>query len=160
MASHTSDDTTRVVTALRALVQVLRTGAGEATRRTGLSGAQLFVLSKLAPAPAPSVNVLAQRVHAHQSSVSVVVDLLVKRGLVVRAPDPADRRRRTIELTPKGRTLLRRAPDTVQSHLVQAIAALPHSKRRALRAGLEAVVISIGGPSRPPLFLEAGTDDR
>lgn len=160
MASHTSDDTTRVVSALRALVQLLRTGAGEATRRTGLSSAQLFILSKLADAPAPSVNALARRVHAHQSSVSVVVDLLVQRGLVVRAPDPADRRRRTIALTTKGRGLLRRAPDTVQSHLVQAIAALPSPKRSALRAGLEAVVTTIGGPSRPALFLEPGTDDR
>ena len=160
MVSHTSDDTTRVVTALRALVQVLRTGAGEATRRTGLSSAQLFVLSKLADAPAPSVNALARRVHAHQSSVSVVVDLLAKRGLVARAPDPADRRRRTIALTAKGRALLHRAPDTVQSHLVRAIAALPHPKRRSLSAGLEAVVATIGGPARPALFLEAGDDHR
>jgi DNA-binding MarR family transcriptional regulator len=160
MASHTSDDTTRVVTALRALVQLLRTGAGEATRRTGLSSAQLFILSKLADAPAPSVNALARRVHAHQSSVSVVVELLVRRALVSRAPDPADRRRRTIALTPKGRTLLRRAPKTVQSDLVRAIAALPAGQRRTLRAGLEQVVLSIGGPVRPGLFLEATPDDQ
>ena len=158
MASHTSDDTTRVVTALRALVQVLRTGAGEANRRTGLSSAQLFVLSKLADAPAPSVNALARRVHAHQSSVSVVVNLLVRRGLVARAADPTDRRRRTIGLTREGRALLRRAPDTVQSHLVHAIAALPQSRRRSLRAGLEAVVTTIGGPARPALFLEHADD--
>src|SRR5689334_12686727 len=136
MASHTSPDTTRIVTALRALVQALRTGAGEATRRTGLSGAQLFVLSRLADAPAPSVNALADRVHAHQSSVSVVVDLLVRRGLAARAPDPADRRRRTIALTTNGRALLRRAPATVQSHLVRSITALPAAKRRSLREGL------------------------
>jgi DNA-binding MarR family transcriptional regulator len=160
MASHTSDDTTRIVTALRALVQLLRTGAGEATRRTGLSSAQLFVLSRLADAPAPSVNALARRVHAHQSSVSVVVDLLAKRGLVARAPDPTDRRRRTIALTAKGRALLRNAPDTVQSHLVRLIAALPTPKRRSLRSGLETVVTTIGGPSRPALFLEAGDDHR
>ncbi|HVX89827.1 MAG TPA: MarR family transcriptional regulator [Gemmatimonadales bacterium] len=160
MASHTSDDTTRVVTALRALVQLLRTGAGEATRRTGLSSAQLFILSKLADAPAPSVNALARRVHAHQSSVSVVVELLVRRALVARAPDPADRRRRTIALTPKGRTLLRRAPKTVQSDLVRAIAALPTGARRSLRDGLERVVLSIGGPVRPGLFLEAAPADQ
>ncbi len=159
MASHTPNDTTRVVTALRALVQLLRTGAGEATRRTGLSSAQLFILSKLADAPAPSVNALARRVHAHQSSVSVVVELLVRRALVARAPDPADRRRRTIALTPKGRTLLRRAPKTVQSDLVRAIAALPPGRRRVLRSALEGVVLSIGGPTRPGLFLEGGSDD-
>ena len=161
MASHTSDDTTRVVNALRALVQVLRTGASHATRRTGLSGAQLFVLSKLADAPAPSVNALARRVHAHQSSVSVVVELLVRRALVVRTPDAADRRRRTIELTPKGRFLLRRAPDSVQSELVRAIAALPYRTRRAPpHRPSRGVVTSIGGPARPALFLETGTDDQ
>src|SRR5574338_1607884 len=131
MASHTSDDTTRIVNALRALVQLLRTGASEATKRTGLSSAQLFVLSKLADAPAPSVNALARRVHAHQSSVSVVADLLARRGLVRRTPDPADRRRRMLELTTKGHALLTRAPDTVQSDLVHAIAALPPTRRAA-----------------------------
>src|ERR1041385_2638370 len=185
MASHTSDPTTRIVTALRALVQVLRTGAGEATRRTGLTSAQLFVLSKLgdAPAPppppggggarpgaggpprrtgltsaqlfvlsklgdapAPSVNALARRVHAHQSSVSVVIDRLVARRLARRTPDPADRRRRMIELTPRGRTLLRRAPRTVQSTLVRAIASLPDATRRTLAGGLEGIVRKVGGP--------------
>ena len=126
----------------------------------GKAAAEGSLLSKLADAPAPSVNALARRVHAHQSSVSVVVDLLVKRSLVVRAPDPTDRRRRTIELTPKGRALLRRAPDTVQSQLVQSIAALPPLSRRSLRAGLEAVVAFIGGPARPALFLERASDDR
>ena len=154
MVSHTPDPTTRIITALRALVQVLRTGAGEATRRTGLSSAQLYVLTKLADAPAPSLNALARRVHAHQSSVSVVVDRLVKQGLVHRIPDPADRRRKMIELTPKGRALLRRAPPTVQSALVEAIAALPHTRRLALSTGLERLVRQVGGPVEPALFLE------
>lgn len=154
MASHTSDPTTRIITALRALVQVLRTGATEATRRTGLSGAQLYVLSKLADAPAPSVNALARRVHAHQSSVSVVVERLARRGLVRRTPDPADRRRRTIELTAKGRLLLRRAPVTVQSTLVHTIAAFPEATRRILANGLEGIVRGVGGPVEPTLFLE------
>src|SRR5690349_21643921 len=156
MASHTSDATTRIVTALRALAQVLRTGAGEATRRTGLSSAQLFVLTKLGDAPAPSLNALARRVHAHQSSVSVVVDRLVRQGLVHRIPDPADRRRKMIELTPKGRALLRRAPATVQSALVQAIASLPEAGRRTLATGLERIVRKVGGPVEPDLFLEQG----
>ena len=160
MASHTSDPTTRIVNALRALVQALRTGASEATRRTGLSSAQLFVLGKLGDAPAPSVNALALRVHAHQSSVSVVVDRLARRGLARRTPDPADRRRRMIELTPKGRALLRRAPATVQASLVRAIATLPDATRRTLSTGLEQVVRQVGGPIEPPLFLEQSSRAR
>jgi DNA-binding MarR family transcriptional regulator len=160
MASHTSDDTTRIVTALRSLVQRLRAGAGEAERRAGLSSAQLYLLSKLVDGPAPSVNALARRVHAHQSSVSVVVDLLVRRGLVRRTPDPDDRRRRMVELTPTGRRRLRRAPRTVQSKLVTAIAALPRTTRHTLSNALESVVLSLGVPSHPPLFLETPARDR
>lgn len=160
MGSHTSDDTTRVVTALRSLVQVLRAGAGEAERKAGLSSAQLFVLSKLREGPAPSVNALARRVHAHQSSVSVVVDLLVRRGLVRRTPDPEDRRRRMVELTLTGRQRLRQAPRTVQSKLVAAIAALPQRTRRTLSDGLDQVVRSLGAPARPSLFLETTARDR
>ena len=160
MGSHRSDDTTRVVTALRSLVQALRAGAGEAERRAGLSSAQLFVLSKLVDASAPSVNALARRVHAHQSSVSVVVDLLVKRGFVRRSPDPEDRRRRMVELTLTGRQRLRRAPRSVQSKLVAAIAALSRANRRALSNGLDKVVRTLGVPTHPPLFLETPTRDR
>jgi DNA-binding MarR family transcriptional regulator len=160
MGSHTSDDTTRVVTALRSLVQLLRAGAGEAERRAGLSSAQLFVLSKLVDAPAPSVNALAQRVHAHQSSVSVVVDLLVQRGLVRRSPDPTDRRRRLVELTSAGRTRLRKAPRTVQSKLVAAIAALPRRTRGTLSHTLDDIVRTLGAPAHPPLFLETDPRDR
>jgi len=160
MGSHTSDDTTRVVTALRSLVQALRAGAGEAERRAGLSSAQLYVLSKLADAPAPSVNALARRVHAHQSSVSVVVELLAKRGLVRRSQDPDDRRRRLVELTAAGRSRLRKAPRTVQSKLVAAIAALPRGTRRTLSDALDQVVGALGVTTTPPLFLETPVRER
>src|SRR5690348_15939048 len=157
MASHTSDDTTRVVTALRALVQVLRSGAGEATKRTGLSSAQLYIISKLADAPAPSVNALARRVHAHQSSVSVVVDALVRHGFVSSVRDKNDRRRRVLDPTPAGRALLKHAPHPVQEGLVKAIADLPHRTRHALVRGLEEVVSSLVAPVEPALFLESKT---
>lgn len=160
MASHTSDDTTRVVTSLRSLVQALRAGAGVAEERTGLSVAQLFVLTKLAEGPAPSVNALAGRVHAHQSSVSVVVDALVAKGLVRRTADPGDRRRRLIALTLRGQARLGRAPDTVQSRLVRAISALPRARRARLAIDLERVVRTLGVPGHPALFLEDRTDGR
>ena len=159
MGSHTPDDTTRIVNGLRALVQLLRTGATEAQRRTGLSSAQLFVLAKLADAPAPSVNALARRVHAHQSSASVVIDRLVAKRLVERVPDPDDRRRRHIAITPKGRALLRRAPETVQSRLVAAIAKLPRTTRRTVARGLEDLTGTLGTPLDPAFFLEPDTRD-
>jgi DNA-binding MarR family transcriptional regulator len=60
-----------VLDAVRRIVQALRESSRQAERQVGLSGAQLFVLQKLAESPASSVNELAARTHTHQSSVSL-----------------------------------------------------------------------------------------
>src|SRR3954449_11206732 len=74
-----------VMDAIRRIVRVLRVSSRAAEKQGGLSGAQLFVLHKLADAPALSLNELADRTRTHQSSVSVVVQRLVDRELVARA---------------------------------------------------------------------------
>src|SRR5258706_11797595 len=70
-----------VMDGVRRLVQVLRESSRAARRRVGLSAAQLFVLHRLADAPALSLNELAARTFTHQSTVSVVVSRLVEQGL-------------------------------------------------------------------------------
>lgn len=157
MASQTTarTDVAAAVDALRRLVQELRASSVAAERRGGLSGAQLFVLEQLAEAPAASLNELAARTLTHQSSVSVVVSRLVKRGLVERVADSSDARRRVIELTPAGRTLLRSAPATFQAKLISALEGLTAPERRMVARGLRLVVRRLGLGERPaPLFLE------
>ena len=61
-----------IMDALRRVVRALRVSARTAERRFGISGAQLFVLERLAEASAPSVDDLAKRTLTHQSSVSLV----------------------------------------------------------------------------------------
>src|SRR5262245_28824999 len=100
MGSNTSreDDTRAVLDAVRRIVHALRESSRWAEKHVGLSGAQLFVLQKLAESPdAVSVNELAARTHTHQSSVSTVVARLVGRGLVRRVWSEADGR--SVELT-------------------------------------------------------------
>jgi DNA-binding MarR family transcriptional regulator len=144
----------RALEALRALVQLLRARGLATERRTGLSAAQLFVLKRLAEAPAASVNELAARVHAHQSSVSVVVERLVTQGLVHRAPHPRDGRRRTLTVTPRGRALAAREADTPPERLTAALEGMPVRERRAVAAALEALARAADAPRRPHLFLE------
>ncbi|HET7452726.1 MAG TPA: MarR family transcriptional regulator, partial [Thermoanaerobaculia bacterium] len=101
-----------VLDGVRRLVQGLRLSAERARKRAGVSGAQLFVLQKLAEADAQSVNDLASRTATDQSSVSAVVHRLSDAGLVDRHPDARDRRRVRLTLTARGRALLRRFPDS------------------------------------------------
>jgi len=120
----------------------------------GLSGAQLFVLQKLGESPAISLNDLARRTHTHQSSVSVVVTRLVRRGLIQRLRSPADARALELRLTSRGQGLLRRAPGAAQDRLIAAIEALGTARRRLLASALDDVARALSLPSAPPMFFE------
>jgi DNA-binding MarR family transcriptional regulator len=166
MGTHTSssaaarraarqDDIGRALDGLRAIVRALRLNSHALERRIGISGAQLFVLQQLAEGPARSMNELAERTLTHQSSVSVVVSRLVERGLATRSASDSDARRTEIALSAKGRAMLRRAPVTVQSQLVEGLRRLPPARLRALAAGIEEWTRAAGvAGSQPPLLFE------
>ena len=86
-----------------------------------LSVPQYRVLALLAGGPAAS-SWLADRLTVSPPSVTAVVDGLVARDLVVRNPDPSDRRRLNLELTESGRRLLVAADDSVNERLGQIAA--------------------------------------
>ncbi|HZZ93411.1 MAG TPA: MarR family transcriptional regulator [Usitatibacter sp.] len=164
MASHgiaraRRDDLAAALDAVRSIVRALRVNAHAIERQAGIGGAQLFVLQQLARGPARSMNELAQRTHTHQSSVSVVASRLAERGLIVRSPSSADRRRLEIALTPKGRALLRGAPVTVQARLIEGLRKLPAHRLAALAQGLHAWLRAAKVEAgRPPLLFEESAD--
>lgn len=142
--------------AIRKLVRALGDSARMAQGRTGVSGAQLFVLRTLAAHPQGlSINELADRTMTHQSSVSAVVTRLVASGLVARTPSPEDRRRQIVTLTPRGRALHRTAPAVAQELLVDALRALSPARRRALATGLRSLTDALGVSNQTaPMFFE------
>ena len=162
MGSHTNDlpcagsnlDTQRVLDSIRRIVQTLRVASRAAESRYGLTAAQLFVMQKLAEKRAASLNDLAARTLTHQSSVSVVVQKLVLRQLVVRRADRDDARRVLLSLTPAGRALVRKAPLAAQERLIAAVNALPAPQRCELARLLGHVAGCTGADTSPPLFFE------
>jgi long-chain acyl-CoA synthetase len=82
-----------------------------------LSIAQYRVLAVLGGGAAAS-SAVAERLAVSPPSVTAVVDGLVARELVTRSPDPTDRRRLTLELTPAGHELLRDADAAATERLV------------------------------------------
>ena len=157
-ARHGRDETVGVaMDALRRIIQILRASAGAAQHDFGLTGAQLFVLEELGAAPGLSVNELAARTFTHQSSVSLVVQRLVRQGLVEKAGAPHDRRRVELKVTGAGRAIVRRAPHVAQQRLLEGIARLPARDRRALAKALAAIASHMGRDPRPArMLLEAG----
>ena len=151
-----SPDVRVALDAFRRIVQALRVGrAGEGY--AGLGSAQLFALQQIAEHPDVSINDVAALTCTHQSSVSVVIQRLVRQRLVAKVASSEDRRRQRLAVTAKGRRVLGRAPVAVQEHLITAIAALPTADRRALARSLSAVarlVAPAGAAPHPPMFFE------
>lgn len=153
-ATRPSDELSAALDSIRRIVQVLRVSTRAAERRLGISGAQLFVLHALSESPAESLNDLAARTFTHQSSVSAVVERLVRRRLVSRRRSSADARRVVLSLTPSGRALLRSSPDIAQLRLISALRELPPRDRRSLARILDGVVKEMGAHAVPTLFFE------
>src|SRR6478736_2334740 len=105
---------------LRRIIRFLRVTDREIETASGLSAAQLFVLTTLADTPALSLAEIAKRALTDQSSVSTVVAKLVKNGLIARKASREDRRRAELRLTAAGKRVLESSPETPQQRLVTA----------------------------------------
>jgi DNA-binding MarR family transcriptional regulator len=151
-----SDRSTRaVLDGIRHIVRTLREASRSSERTVGLSAAQLFVLQRLADGQALSVNELAARSLTHQSSVSVVVTKLARRGLVERTRAADDARRLEVSLTDAGRAVLARAPAATQDRLIAALALMGRPARARLAGDLALLVDAMGIERRnPPMFFE------
>lgn len=146
-----------VLNSLRHIVRSLRVSSRNAEQRVGLSGAQLFVLQCLSRQSPCSVNELAVATATDQSSVSVVVSRVVRRGYVKRVTAKRDRRSVELSLTPTGKTLLLAAPEAAQERLLSALVKLKKSEISRLSALLGKVVeLAEVSDQTPSLFFEEG----
>jgi DNA-binding MarR family transcriptional regulator len=151
----------RAMNALRSVVRALRVNTRSIELKMGMSLAQLFVLQQLADRPSDSLNDLAERTATHQSSVSVVVRRLVERGLVVRTPSAADKRRIEIDVTPAGRALLAEAPITIQQQLIEGLGTFPVERQVQLADLLEQWLRTSGVDlAAPPMIGEEEGEGR
>lgn len=143
-----------VMDEFRRLVQMLRS-SHRAAENINVTGAQLFVMTILAEAGgAMSVNELAQKTQTDPSTVSVVVNRLVERGLVKRERSASDARRVALSLTARGRKLRARAPVTVaQKRLAESLENLSRRDLSALRRTLAALLEDMGANDTVPKMM-------
>jgi len=78
-------------------------------QRYGVTGIQLAMLRILAEQPR-TIAELRARLAMHPATIGQLLDRLERAGLVTLGPDPADRRRRQVEVTADGQKLLSSAP--------------------------------------------------
>lgn len=151
MATVERDAASReIMNHFRRIVRALRS-SHRAAGSLNLTGAQLFVINVIGEAGRPlGVNEVAQLTETDPSTVSVVTNRLVERGLLKRERSSDDSRRVELSLTPTGRTLQKKGPATVaQQRMTAALQSLsPDDAAELLR--LLTVVVSAMQLSQEP----------
>lgn len=146
----TEDSTARAMDALRSIVRAIGALSRTSTSSNGVSGAQLFALRQIAETPGLSLNDLAARTLARQSSVSELASRLEERGYIKRSASETDARALQLTLTAKGRRAIVDSRTTAQERLISGLQRLPKAKRAELAESLEQWLAAAGFADVPP----------
>ncbi|NWJ72704.1 winged helix-turn-helix transcriptional regulator [Pseudonocardia sp. ICBG1122] len=122
------------------------------------TGPQFAVLSGAARRPGLDQKTLGQLASLDKSTTTDIVRRLVRRGWLTAAPDPDDRRRKVLHLSPPAQmalTSLTAAAARVQQHL---LAPLTAERRRDLVTDLALLGYEGDPPARPREDVDAGLD--
>jgi DNA-binding MarR family transcriptional regulator len=132
----------RALTSIRRIVRRVASHSRHLARETGLTVPQLLVVRAIDELTDEDVTVaaVADAVHLSRSTVSVVVERLVKAGLVNRDRSVVDRRRVRLSLTEAGRQKLSDTPGPLQDRFLARLHALPAAEQETLLSALEQVV--------------------
>jgi DNA-binding MarR family transcriptional regulator len=112
-------------------------------REERLSPQQFWTLVVIARNDGLSLRELASRRRMDEPTASRVVNTLVRRRLVRRSADPADRRRSCLKMTPSGREASDRLLPMADSIVTAVEGALTPAQRRTVVAGLQKVIAGL-----------------
>jgi DNA-binding MarR family transcriptional regulator len=147
------DHVPHAVDAFRRILRELRIVARKTELATGLSAAQLFVLSSVNAAPGCSVNDIARATMTDRSSVATLVDRLVDEGYLRRERAGADRRRASITVTPRGGRAMGTAAPAPTALLIAGLRTLSAAQLGDLTRGLVALTRGMDIAHEPAAML-------
>ncbi|GAB3970036.1 MarR family transcriptional regulator [Actinoallomurus acanthiterrae] len=102
-----------------------------ASRRLGLTPQQAQLLC-FAQHLQPSFGELATLLHCDKTNITGLVDRLQRRGLLIRQPDPDDRRVTRVHLTPEGETVTGQFQQAINTTLTSRFSSWPPTQRDGL----------------------------
>ena len=125
---------------LRRIFKALQNYSHEVSHQYGITGPQLWVLKTVFKNGGLPLGELSQKMYLHPSTITGVVDRLEKKGYVSRDRDQEDRRVVMVQLTPKGKRLVKRAPNPVQGKMIHGLRQLRKEKLDFIHESVQTLV--------------------
>jgi DNA-binding MarR family transcriptional regulator len=114
----------------------------------GVTGPQRLVLLIVSKAPGISAGELARTVRLHPSTITGVLQRLVRKGLLTREQDPTDTRRVRLRVRHQARSLVGRSGGTVEGAIARELRRVPAAHLRHARLVLSMITAALDAPRR------------
>jgi DNA-binding MarR family transcriptional regulator len=112
----------------------------------GITGPQRLVLRIVTDRPGLSAGELAQIVHLHPSTITGILERLVRKGLLRRERDRRDNRRVQLRSRVSAERFVAAADGTVEAAVTRALATIPRRRVRHAREVLSALAEALMAP--------------
>jgi DNA-binding MarR family transcriptional regulator len=129
-----------IMQSLRRIIKSLQDYSQTVFSHFGITGPQLWALKTINRLGSLSLGELSKRMYLHPSTISGVIDRLEKKGYLVRDRIENDRRVVKVRLTPKGKMLVRKAPNPVQGKMIYGLRKLKKEKLDLIYESVQGLV--------------------
>lgn len=125
-----------VLKKLRVVIRAAQRHSAWVEKQCGISGAQLWVMQEVHDAPGARVGEIASRLAIHQTTMSNLLNALVRQGYVMKSRDDTDQRVVKLALSEEGKRLLEHAPKPARGLLPEALLQMDREALTELNRGL------------------------
>jgi len=129
-----------IMESLRRIIKSLQDYSQTVFSHFGITGPQLWALKTIYQMGSLSLGELSKGMYSHPSTVSGVVDRLERKGYVVRDRTDKDRRVVNVRLTPKGKMIVKKAPNPVQGKMIYGLRKLKKTKLNLIYQSVQELV--------------------
>jgi DNA-binding MarR family transcriptional regulator len=127
-----AEEISETVQSLRRIFKAIEDYSYEILISFGITGPQLWALKTISRSAGLALGDLSKKMYLHPSTISGVIDKLEGKNLVRRRRDSVDRRVVTVDLTPAGKELAKRAPNPVQGRMIYGLRKLKKDELHAI----------------------------
>jgi DNA-binding MarR family transcriptional regulator len=124
-----------------------------------LTLAQAHCLHTIGDMESPTMSELSAELELHPSTVTALVDALVKRGLVQRMEDPDDRRIVRVAFTSEGRRGRDRIRQVMQARMIDLLGDVPDPDLAKVHEGLSILHAAAVRRAERTARVEQGSED-
>lgn len=127
----------------RLIIQSAQDHSNQIKLKTGISGSQIWLLQEISDKPNMTVGELAREMSLKSTTISNLLEAVESLNLVNRLKDENDKRRVLLQITTKGKSVLKKSPKPTKGLLPQILLELESSTLINLNKSLDEIISRI-----------------